>query len=144
MRINKHTDYSLRVLLYLASHPGERVATQHIADAHQISAAHLQKVVRRLGELELVELHRGQGGGVELAVDPAELSIGAAVRSLDDATALVECFLAETDNCAISSACRLKGALGKAQEAFYAALDDLTLADLVSGRAGARLRALTG
>ncbi len=144
LRITLHTDYALRVLLYLAPRPGERVATETIATSHGVSLNHLQKVVRSLGELGYVALHRGAGGGVELKMDPKDISVGAVVRSLDDATSLVECFRADTNECVIASACSLKGALGEAQEAFYATLDPVTLASLIRGKRGKDLRSATG
>ncbi|EGC98940.1 BadM/Rrf2 family transcriptional regulator, partial [Burkholderia sp. TJI49] len=49
MRLTDYTDYSLRVMLYLAVH-GEGLATiQEISDAYGISKNHLMKVVQRLG-----------------------------------------------------------------------------------------------
>lgn len=143
MKITKHTDYALRVLIYLATHAGSRSRTQRIAESHKISLHHLQKIVRELGELGYILLHRGVGGGLELALPPAEVSIGEVVRQLDDSRALVECFRPETSGCVIAPACQLKRALAVAQEAFYADLDPLTLADIVRGRRGAALRALT-
>lgn len=144
MRITQHTDYALRVLLFLGARPSERVATQTIANAFDISLSHLQKVVRALGELGHVKLIRGVGGGIELAGDPNGISIGAVVRALDDETALIECFNPATDNCVISPICVLKGSLHKAQEAFYATLDPLTVGDAVKGKRGKVLRELTG
>lgn len=141
MRVNKHTDYALRVLLYLGSRRGGRVTTQSIADAFDISVSHLQKVVRDLGDLGLVRLFRGVKGGIELARDPAEISVGAVVRALDDRDAWIECFQAETDDCVISPACGLKGALRVAQEAFYSSLDPLTVEAVIGSRAQ-RLRRL--
>lgn len=143
VRITKHTDFALRVLIYLASHPSERVSTKCIATAHGLSVAHLQKVVRALSELGYVDLHRGAGGGVELSRDAEDVSIGAVIRALDDSDSLVECFDPATNSCVIVPACRLKGALRVAQEAFYAALDDMTLADVVAGKAASKLRGLT-
>lgn len=143
MRITKHTDYALRVLLFLAVRRGERVATKSIAEAHDISLNHLHKVVRALGELGLVSLHRGAKGGIELARDPKLISVGAVMRALDDQDTLIECFRPETDQCVVSSACGLKGALRKAQEAFYASLDPLTLGAILKSRS-VRLRELTG
>lgn len=144
MRITKHTDYALRVLLFLAVRRGERVTSQTIAEAHGISLHHLHKVVRSLADLSLVRLHRGAGGGVELAREPDAISVGAVMRALDDTDALIECFARETDACVISPACGLKGALRGAQEAFYASLDPVTIASVAGGRRGARLRRLTG
>lgn len=143
MRVNVHTDYALRVLVYMAVRPDERVPTATIAAAYDISVHHLHKVVRALAELDLLTLHRGAGGGVELSADPADVSIGAVVRALDDDTALVECFQPGSVACVIAPACALKGALKQAQEAFYAELDTLSLAQVVRGARGGRLRSLT-
>ena len=144
MRITQHTDYALRVLLFLGARPNERVSTQTIASAFDISLSHLQKVVRALGELGYVKLTRGVGGGIELAADPTTISIGTVVRALDDDTALIECFNPATDNCVISPICALRGSLHKAQEAFYATLDPLTVGNAVKGKRGKQLRGLTG
>lgn len=143
MRITKHTDYAIRVLLFLAARPGSRVATGAIADAYGISAAHLLKVTRSLGELGLLRLHRGAHGGIELARDPDEISVGALMRVLDDQEALIECFQPETNTCVVASSCGLKRALRTAQEAFYAHLDPITIGALVKRRAP-QLRDLTG
>ncbi len=143
MRITKHTDYALRVLLFLAVRPRQRVPTQAIAEAYQISLDHLLKITRRLGELGYLHLHRGAKGGVELALEASEISVGAVMRALDDRDSLIECFSSETDHCVVSPSCGLKGALREAQEAFYASLDAITLGKLVSRR-GVALRELTG
>lgn len=143
MRLTVHTDYALRVLIYLAIRPDERVPTASIAEAYQISLHHLHKVVRALGDLGVVKLQRGGGGGVELARSPDDISVGEVVRALDDEDGLVECFRAETDACAISPACALKGALRRAEEAFYAELDAVTLAAIVRGSLRSKLRRLT-
>jgi Rrf2 family nitric oxide-sensitive transcriptional repressor len=143
LRITKHTDYGLRVLLFLGVRPEERVPTQTIADAYGISHSHLQKIVRALAGLDLVRLHRGADGGVELAQAPNEISVGAVMRGLDEQDALIECFQPETDTCVVSSSCGLKASLRVAQEAFYASLDPLTIGAVIKRRAS-RLRDLTG
>ena len=140
MRITKHTDYALRTLLFLAVRNDERATSKAIADAHGISLHHLHKIVRALAELGLVRLQRGPGGGVELAQAPEEISVGAVMRGLDDTDALIECFDKETNTCVIAPACGLKSALRTAQEAFYATLDQVTIAEIASGRNKLRLR----
>ncbi len=144
MRINQHTDYALRVLVFLACHPGERVTTRVISDAFKLSHAHLQKVVRSLGELGVVELARGRNGGVALARAPEEISVGAVLRALDEDQPIVECFDPATDQCVISPVCALRGAFATAREAFYAALDGVTIAAIVRGRRTAQLRGFMG
>lgn len=142
MRVTKHTDYALRVLIYLAARPEVRVPTKQIAAAHGISLAHLHKVVAALGELGHVDMRRGAAGGVMLARDRKDISIGAVMRALDESSTLIECFDPELDHCVISPACELKSALRRAQEAFYAELDGLHLSDLVAGSRTRELRSL--
>ncbi len=51
------------------------------------------------------------------------------MRDIEQDFALVECF--NGDGCNLSPACRLKGILHKALDAFFMVLDDYTLADLL-------------
>ncbi|MCL4162550.1 UNVERIFIED_CONTAM: hypothetical protein GTU68_007768 [Idotea baltica] len=142
MRITKHTDYALRVLLYLAVRPNERISTQVIAESYDISVHHLQKVVRALGQNGWIQLHRGGQGGVELAKAPDKISVGEVMRAMDDRDNLVECFKPETNLCVITPSCGLKSALRDAQEAFYEHLDPILLSELLERRTKA-LRKLT-
>ena len=144
LRIAKRTDYALRVLLYLSVRPNQRCSTQLIADAFGLSLHHLHKVVRDLGDLGLLAIHRGSTGGVELAKAPAKISVGLVVRAFEGDDSLVECFASDTDECVISPSCGLKSSLRKAQEAFFKHLDPTTIADLTRGPAARALRRLTG
>ncbi len=49
MRLTRFTDYSLRVLMYVAAHPDRQVTIAEIAGAFAISESHLTKVVNHLG-----------------------------------------------------------------------------------------------
>ena len=44
----------------------------------------------------------------------------------------MECFDPASNQCRLSSHCRLKGVLGQAMQAYLAVLDGVTLADLVA------------
>jgi Rrf2 family nitric oxide-sensitive transcriptional repressor len=134
MKLTRYSDYSLRVLIYLAVRPEERATISAIADAYDISKAHLMKVVHELGRAGLVETVRGRGGGLRLARDPSQISVGDVVRSTEDVHELVECFDPEVNRCRIEPVCALHGALDEALEAFFKTLDGYTLADLVSRR----------
>jgi len=134
MRLTRYSDYSLRVLMYLAIRP-ERVATiEEIADAYRISKAHLMKVVHGLGRAGFLETTRGRGGGLRLARASDAISVGDVVRHTEECMDLVECFDARTSQCRIEPACILKDALEEALTAFLEALDGYTLADLVARR----------
>lgn len=132
MQLTLFSDYSLRVLLYLTAHRDRRVALPEIAAAYGISQNHLVKVVQRLIEERLVETVRGRGGGLSLAREPHEINVAAVVRLTEPHLNLVECFDAKTNTCPIDPACGLKGALMRAQEAFFAELERYSLADFTS------------
>ena len=134
MRLTTFTDYSLRVMMYVAAHPEGRATIGEIAKSYDISEHHLTKVVHFLGRTGLIETVRGKGGGFSLAQPAAEIVLGDVVRQTEGAAVPAECFDADGGHCLIAAACHLKGVLQEAVEAFYVVLDGYTLADLVRNR----------
>jgi len=133
MRLATYTDYTLRVLIYLAVNNDTTATIDGMARSYDISRHHLGKVVHHLRLKGYVETVRGRGGGVGLAVAPADINVGAVVRACEQDSTLVECFSAN-NNCCITSACVLRTAFADAQEAFYSTLDGYTLRDLTRPR----------
>jgi Rrf2 family nitric oxide-sensitive transcriptional repressor len=130
MHLTTFTDYTLRVLIYLALEP-ERLATiAEMAGAYGISENHLMKVVHRLARSGIIESVRGKGGGVRLARAPAEIRLGEVIRASEGDAAIVECFSGTANNCRIAPVCRLSKILGEAFAGLYQSLDAFTLADL--------------
>jgi len=134
MQLTRYTDYSLRVLIYLAVNQEKLATIEEIADAYGISRAHLMKIVHRLGLAGYLETVRGRGGGLRLARPPEEIRVGAVVRHAEESMALVECFDPQTSHCRIEPVCRLQTVLNEALEAFLQTLDGYTVADLVVQR----------
>ncbi len=108
----------------------DRLTIDELADSLAVPRHHLAKVVQRLQHLGLLETVRGRGGGVRLSAAARTASVGKFVRELEGATEVVDCE-GETA-CPLSSGCRLRGALARAQEAFYATLDPITVDDLTA------------
>ncbi|RIL08191.1 MAG: Rrf2 family transcriptional regulator [Proteobacteria bacterium] len=134
MQLTYFSDYTLRVLTYLALEPERLVTIEEIARRFDISKAHLMKVVHHLGLRGYVETVRGRRGGLRLARRPEEIGVGDVIRSTEESMALVECFDPGRSLCAIEPACGLRGVLHEALAAFLAVLDRHTLADLVARR----------
>jgi Rrf2 family nitric oxide-sensitive transcriptional repressor len=141
MRLTRHTDYALRVLIYLGLRPARLSSIREIADSYGISENHLMKVAHRLGTAGFIETARGRGGGLRLARAADAIGIGDVVRQMEDDLALVEC-LGAANRCRIAGNCVLSGALQEGLAAFLAVLDRYTLADLV--RPAPRLARLLG
>lgn len=131
MRLTLYTDYSLRVLLYLASREDDLVTISELADFYKISRNHLVKVVHHLGLSGYILTSRGRHGGIKLARAAQEILVGDVVRSTEPDFDLLECFNPVTDRCVISSSCSLKSVLSNAQSTFMDVLDKYTIADVV-------------
>lgn len=132
MRLTEWTDYSLRVLMYCGVYAGERLVTiNEIAEAYGISRNHLMKVVNDLSRQGLLETTRGRGGGLRLMVPPEQIRVGDVVRQAEQDFRIVECFDPENNSCTLTPQCKLKRVLSQALSAWFAVLDDATLADLL-------------
>jgi Rrf2 family nitric oxide-sensitive transcriptional repressor len=134
MKVTTFTDYSLRVLIYLATDPDRRATIAEIATAFDIKENHLSKVVHFLALQGWLTTVRGKGGGLELALPPERVNVGDVVRRTEGADHAAECFDSQHNRCRISPVCLLHGVLHEAVQAFHAVLRQYTLADLVRNR----------
>lgn len=133
MHITRYTDYSLRVLIYLALQPDRLSTIQEIATSYDISKNHLMKVVHQLTLKGYIESVRGKNGGLRLQREPGDVNIGVLVRETEHDLNLVECFSAG-NQCCITPVCELKNILAEALQNFLGTLDRYTLADLLPAR----------
>ena len=85
MRTTTFTDYSLRVLMHVATAPGARMTIAEIARAYAISENHLAKVVNLLGMGGFLATTRGHSGGLRLAAAPHAINVGRVVRATEGA-----------------------------------------------------------
>lgn len=131
MQLTSHTDYALRLLIYLAIADDDMPATvQVVATRYRISANHVSKVAQTLVQLGYIHSQRGRGGGLSLAQPAEQINLGSVVRQTENLQ-LLECF-GPHSTCPIDPACRLKQILGEAQNAFLDVLDGYTLDQLAA------------
>jgi Rrf2 family transcriptional regulator, nitric oxide-sensitive transcriptional repressor len=133
MKLEKFPDYGLRILMMLAAHAPKRQSVAAIAQAYDLSEHHLAKVAGALVKGGFVKAARGRNGGLMLACGAQDISIGQVLRSLGRDEPVVECF-GENRSCRILPTCGLRTPLLTAQEAFYAALDGVSLAEVARGK----------
>ncbi len=143
MRLTKHSDYALRVLIFVASAEGRQVSNDEVSEAYGISAHHLVKVVGKLGKAGFLAIKRGRAGGFVLAREPEQIRIGEVVAATEPDFAFVECLEPGNQACVLTGSCGLVKPLREAQKAFIDALNRYTLADVVGSR-GPRYRRLLG
>ena len=144
MRLKMETDYALRTLMILAQNNDRRVQIAEVAARLQISKNHLVKVVHKLARHEFLDTKRGRDGGIQLALDTVDISIGQVVRLMEQDSALVVCFQGGKGNCNLEPDCRLKQMFARAQEQFLVTLDGFTLNALMTRNSGLAARLVMG
>ncbi len=133
MHLTQWTDYSLRVLMYCATHQ-ERISPTtipEIIDAYGLSKSHVTKIVMSLSAAGYLSTTRGRSGGLRLMRPPSQINLGEVIRETESHFNLVECFDPKSNQCVITGNCKLKGVLMRARQQFLNELDQTTLADLV-------------
>ena len=134
MRLTQFSNYSLRTLMYANLNNDRLCQCQEVADAFNISKAHLVKCVHQLGQWGFLKSVRGRNGGFRLAKPADQISVGAVIRKTEDTLELVECFNSATNTCPLISQCKLNATLMKAMNSFMAEMDKVTIADITSNQ----------
>ena len=132
MQLSKFSDYALRVIVHLAASPDRLMSTPQIAEIHDAKYNHMAKVTGWLVSEGYAESLRGRGGGLRLAKEPSQISLGSLLRKLEEDKPMVECLGADGGTCRLSPSCGLSVALQNAQEAFFQTLDPTTVEDVIT------------
>jgi Rrf2 family nitric oxide-sensitive transcriptional repressor len=141
VQLTGFTDLGLRLVMRLAVlEEDETSTTAQLAEQLHVRYTHAAKVVAALQKAGVVETRRGRSGGLRLAANALEISIGSLVRELEGSGEVVDCEGANP--CPLRGGCRLRSALRRAQEAFFEALDPITLGDITSAPTQSILLAL--
>lgn len=140
MKLSLHTDYALRLLMYLAG-SAERSTVREVAEFFDVSRDHMAKVAQQVVRAGWVRSIKGIGGGLELVQDAADISVGGVIASMEGNTRLLECVCSTQDLCRIQQRCKLRKVLAKAERIQMEYLNSVTLKDLA--KPGRHLEALT-
>ncbi len=129
MKLTKHTDFSLRVLIYLGLQPIDKLVNNiEIAKHFDIPKNHLIKVVHKLSKLGYIQTKRGRSGGIRLAKKPSSIKLSEVVIDIEPTLELVSC---HKPKCPLLPGCELIHILEQARSSFFKVLSSHTLADLI-------------
>ncbi|ADZ71058.1 RrF2 family transcriptional regulator [Polymorphum gilvum] len=133
MRLTMRTNLAMRTLMFCAVNSARTVRKAEIARACNASENHIAQVIHLLSQKGYLRTTRGRNGGIRLGMAMEEINVGTVFRSFEADVPFAECFQGVDNRCPLTAACRLRIAIVGAVGAFYAALDGLSLADLVAG-----------
>lgn len=137
MRLTLHTDYAVRVLLYLGERNDRLCSIAEMSKVYGVSYNHLMKVVHDLGKKGFISSVRGRAGGIRLSRPAYQINVGDVIRRMEgDFGGQLQ--LLDCPACPISTRCGLRGVLDEALDAFLATLDNYTLCDLMKRSRGHR------
>ena len=125
MQLTLHTDLALRLLIAATRSGDTPVSLPAFSEMHRVSYNHVAKVAQALVQANYLKSQRGRGGGMLMAKDPQDVTIGAVVRRMEPSMQLADC-----PNCAINRDCALIDPLDQAKQAFLDVLDRQTLMDM--------------
>jgi len=89
--ISQTTEYALRAVVWLASHPDRSLTAHQIAEATRVPAGYLAKILQGLSRAGLLSSQRGLGGGFRLARPADRLSIWQVVQAVDPISRITTC-----------------------------------------------------
>ncbi len=132
MHLTQFSDYSLRLLMYLAERPDKSCTIGEIAEWYGISKPHLVKIAHNLVKLGYVASTQGKGGGLRLGMPAEKVNLATLIKKTEPDFHIVECFDKARNTCRVTRSCKLKHLLSGATLAFFKALEGHTLASVVA------------
>lgn len=130
-KVNKLTDYATVVLIAIARTREARSA-QHISEKTGIPLPTVAKLMKNLNRAGLVRSQRGVNGGYALGRLPAEITLADVIQAVEGPIALTACADTSEEQCSLEAVCPVQGRWNRVNAAVRAALEDVTLADMVA------------
>lgn len=131
LRINRQTDYAIRVVLALSKLPeGTRVPSSEIQMQMLIPPAFLQRIVATLANEGFIFTQAGRDGGITLAHHPSDINLLQVVEAFEGPIWLSDC-VEHLDSCFFGRTCPVNRRWDRLKDLIRAELESATFASLV-------------
>lgn len=141
LRINRQTDYAVRVLLALAKRQeGARLSTGEIQQEMQIPPALMTRIVAQLGRSGLLSTFPGREGGLMLPRPAGRITLRDVVEAFEGPILLSACLKAGgEDDCPFRSNCPVRTKWGRVQVAMLREMASINFSDLAQEALGTEI-----
>ena len=138
LRINRQTDYAVRVILALAKRgEGARMSTGEIQREMLIPPVLMVRIVARLAKTDLLKTFPGRDGGLMLPRPPSKITLKDIVEALEGPILLSQCLQAKgEDDCPFRANCPVRTKWGRVQVAMLREMASITFEDLAKEALG--------
>jgi len=135
IRITKQTDYGVVLLTHMAVHADHQYNAPDLAAEAHLPLPMVSKILKLLAREGVLVSHRGVKGGYGLARPPQAISMAEIIAALEGPIAITEC-IEEVGDCAHERLCPVRSNWHRINQALLAALQGITLAEMVHPLAG--------
>lgn len=130
IRINRQTDYAIRLILYLAQQEeGSRVSTAEVRREMQIPPALAHRIVADLARGEFILTFPGRDGGLLLARPAQEINLRQIVEHFEGKFFISDC-LVDKGNCPFDNKCPVRFRWTRLQSTIVLELEQITFKEL--------------
>lgn len=138
LRINRQTDYAVRVILALAKRPERtRLSTAEIQREMLIPPATMLRIVAELARAGLLKTFTGRDGGLTLPRPASEITIKDIVEAFEGPILLSACLQVKgEDDCPFQTNCPVRTKWGRIQVAMLREMASINFADLAQEAIG--------
>jgi len=132
LKINRQTDYAVRVVLTLSRRkPGARVPTSEIQREMLIPPVLIQRTVAELASGGFINTQAGRDGGITLAYSPSQITLLQIVEHFEGPIYLSDCVI-KPEECPFSTRCPVTRRWSRLKNAIRAELESTTFEELVN------------
>jgi Rrf2 family protein len=129
-RVNRQTDYAIRVVLALAKlPPGSRLSSSVIGKEMLIPAAFLTRIVAQLAQANFVHTFPGRGGGLQLSRPAEDITLKDILELMEGPMLLSECMLNE-QACPFEGSCPVRKRWSRLQAVILEELAETKISEL--------------
>jgi Rrf2 family transcriptional regulator, iron-sulfur cluster assembly transcription factor len=132
LRINRQTDYAVRVILALAKRgEGARLSTRTIQQEMLIPPALMMRIVAQLAKTEVINTFPGREGGLMLRRPPSQITLKDILEAFEGPLLLSQCLQVKgEDDCPFQANCPVRKKWGRVQAAMLREMSMITFEDL--------------
>jgi FeS assembly SUF system regulator len=131
IRLTKLSEYAVVVMTQMAAGGPVHTAAS-LAERTGLPAPTVAKLLKLGVRGGLIVSQRGAAGGYGLARPPVGISVAQVVQAIDGPIALTECVDGVEGNCGVESLCPIRGGWDRLNQAVRRALEEVSLADMVT------------
>ena len=138
LKINRQTDYAVRVLLALAkSGKGARLSSADIQREMLIPKAFMTRIVAQLSRTGLLNTFPGRDGGLMLPHSASQITLRDVVEAFEGPILLSACLQVKgEDDCPFQANCPVRPKWGRVQIAMLREMASITFEDLAKESLG--------